>query len=73
MGKRICLFCVGVAALFSSATDRGAVTADEPTVLNNFVTELARESRLTGPATTIEFSLPSAGWVFLRSVGDSNG
>ena len=64
MGKRICLFCVGVSALFSIATDRGTVTADEPKVLNNFVTERVRESRLTGPATAIEFSLPRAEWVF---------
>jgi len=71
MKKRICLFCVGVFALFINALHEAAAIAREPKVLNNFVTELVRETDLSGLATTVEFSLPRAGWVFASSVAAS--
>lgn len=73
MGIRICFCCVGVSVLIGSAIHRGNVIAGEPRVLNNFVTELVRKVSLSGPATTIEFSLPRAGWVFVSSVSASSG
>jgi hypothetical protein len=66
MGKRVCIVCVCISALFS-ATHREATIAGEPKVLNNFVTQLVQKEHVTGPATTIEFSLPKAGWVFISS------
>jgi hypothetical protein len=73
MGKRICLVCVSLFALFSSATYLATAIAGESKVLNNFVTELVREASLTGPATTVEFSLPRSGWVLISSVATSRG
>ncbi len=68
MSKIARIVCVGLAVFFNSGAGWEAASAGEPAVLNNFVTELVRETNLTGSATTVEFSLPRAGWVFVSAV-----
>jgi hypothetical protein len=72
MGTRLFLICLSVSVFFSSPTYRATAIAGESKVLNNFVTELVREAGLSGPATTIEFSLSRSGWVLISSVATSS-